>query len=100
MPHVAWADLPPVATFLCLDCIILKHNGSLQYSLAPMLVKTGTISGWHNVTCSCNQTLNIKHFIQRWKNTYCGVQNKTPDHASVTVHKALTLADRSQEKLL
>jgi hypothetical protein len=31
---------------------------------------------------------------------YCGGKNETPDHAPVVVHKALTLTDRSQEKLL
>jgi hypothetical protein len=34
------------------------------------------------------------------KKTSCGGKNKTLDHASVIAHKALTLADRSQEKLL
>jgi hypothetical protein len=54
----------------------------------------------HNITCSCNQTLNTKYFTQLWHNTSCGVQNKAPNHASVTAHGALTLADRSQEKVL
>jgi len=33
-----------------------------------------------------------KYFLQR--------QNKRPDHVTVIAHRALTLADRSQEKLL
>jgi hypothetical protein len=38
--------------------------------------------------------------MQRWKHSYSGGENKTPDHASVTAQKELTLADQSQEKLL
>jgi len=55
----------------------------------------GTIS---QVAAKKLQTHNI--FTQQRKITSCGVKNKTQDHASVTAHRALTLADRSQEKLL
>jgi hypothetical protein len=42
-----WANVPPRSVCrpapsppsYVLDCIILKHNGSLQFSLAPMLAK-------------------------------------------------------------
>jgi hypothetical protein len=34
------------------------------------------------------------------KITSCGGKNNTPHHASVIAHKALILADRSQEKSL
>jgi len=38
--------------------------------------------------------------MQRGKYTSCGVKNENTNHASIIVHRPLTLADRSQEKLL
>jgi len=34
------------------------------------------------------------------ENYFCGVKNETTDQASVIAHRPMTLADRSQEKLL
>jgi hypothetical protein len=44
------------------------------------------------------QTQNI--LSSDGKLSSCAGRNKIPDHDSVIAHKALTLADRSQEKLL
>jgi hypothetical protein len=86
--------------FHVLDCSTPKNNRSLQFSLAPKLAKTSCPLGMAPYHCSFSQTLNTKQFIQRWKITSCGVNNKTPDHASVIAHTALTPANRSQKKLL
>jgi hypothetical protein len=65
-----------------------------------MLTERGTIHGWYNVTCGCNQTVNTKYLCSDEKITSCGGKDKTPANASVIARKALMLADSSQEKLL
>jgi hypothetical protein len=51
-----------------------------------------------NITCSCNHILST-NFYAEWKNSIAG-KEKISNYVRLTVHTALTVADRSLEKTL